>query len=357
MRIAIRILFLIAPWVCNAQDTTHLSLLFVGDIMQHESQIKSAYNPATDRYEYAPTFDGVKSVLSKADITIGNLELTLGGKPYTGYPQFSAPDELLPALRDAGFDVLVTANNHSMDRGRRGLERTLDRLDSMGIQHTGTFRDTLERLNEYPLVLERNGIRVALLNYTYGTNGIAVRPPNIVNRIDTVLIGRDIRKAASQADLTIVFFHWGDEYQPLPNEFQKKAASFCLSRGAKVVIGSHPHVLQPMTWNKETGEVVVYSLGNFVSGQRVRYRNGGAIVEVVVQKSGMTTRVSDVSYSLAWVYRASDSRRSFHLVPVGDGVDTVRVKGNVSRAMMKEFIDDSRSFLEKENVNVREKKR
>ncbi len=355
MRAAALILLIIAQ-AANAQDTTTVSLLFVGDIMQHESQMKAAYNDSTGVYEYAATFDPVKQILSRPDLTIGNLELTLAGKPYTGYPEFSAPDELLPVLRDVGFDVLVTANNHSVDKGRKGLDRTVRLLDSVGIRHTGTFRDTLEYLNEYPLILDRNGIRIALLNYTYGTNGIAVRSPNIVNLIDTLRIETDLRKAAYlKADASIVFFHWGDEYKSMPNDFQKKIAAFCLAKGAKAVIGSHPHVLQPMTWNQETDQLVVYSLGNFISGQRSRYRNGGAMVEVLLQRTASGTRIADVSYSLAWVYRAADRKKSFYMVPVVEGVDTVRVHGPNSRAAMKEFIDDARALLGKENVNVRER--
>lgn len=363
MKKAIVILFCIAPGHLRAQDTTAVSLLFVGDIMQHESQMKSAYDPVTGAYAYSETFAAIKDILSAPDLTIGNLELTFGGKPYTGYPQFSAPDELLPALRDAGFDVLVTANNHSMDRGRKGLERTVRLLDSIGLKHTGTFADTVEYLNEYPLMLEQHGIKIALLNYTYGTNGIAVRSPNMVNLIDTARITRDLRKASqSGSDLSIVFFHWGDEYQQLPNETQKRVAAFTLAHGAEVVIGSHPHVLQPMTWNQEAGQVVVYSLGNFISGQRPRYRNGGALVHLAIQKvksklGSTETRVVNVDYSLSWVYRATDARRTFQLIPVTDGVDSVRVQGSVSRTLMKEFIDDSRAFLERENVGVKERAR
>jgi len=356
----VKILTVFLFFVCGrsvlAQDTTAVSLLFVGDIMQHESQMKSAYDDSTGVYEYDSTFAPIKSSLLSADITIGNLELTLGGKPYTGYPAFSAPDELLSTLRDVGFDVLVTANNHSVDKGKKGLERTIRLLDSIGIRHTGTFRDTLEYLNEYPLILDKNNIRIALLNYTYGTNGIKVRPPNLVNLIDTLQIAADLDKAkAKHADVSIVYFHWGDEYTSMPNDFQKMLAVYCFSKGANLVIGSHPHVLQPMIWNKDTDQLVVYSLGNFISGQRARYKNGGAMVEVSLQKVDSKTRIASATYSLAWVYRASNKRRSFYLVPVTERTDTSRVHGPNSKLLMKEFIDDSRAFLQRENQGVTER--
>lgn len=350
------VLLLFGEQVAAAQDTTTVSLLFVGDIMQHESQMKSAYNDSTGAYEYDSTFAPIKSRLLAADITIGNLELTLGGKPYSGYPTFSAPDELLSTLCDVGFDVLVTANNHCMDKGKKGLERTIRLLDSTGIHHTGTFRDTLEYLNEYPLMLGRNGIRIALLNYTYGTNGIAVRSPNLVSLIDTVRIAAELDKAKAQhADVSIVFFHWGDEYKSMPNDFQKKLAAFCFSKGARLVIGSHPHVLQPMIWNQEADQLVAYSLGNFISGQRPRYRNGGAMLNVLLEKVDSTTRIANATYSLAWVYRASNKRRSFYILPVDEGVDSTRVRGSNSRLLMKEFIDDSRALFRRENRCVAER--
>ncbi len=346
-----------------AQDTLSVSLIFVGDIMQHESQMKAAYSSALDKYLYAPCFEFVKPILSAADLTIGNLELTLGGRPYSGYPQFSAPDELLTAIRDAGFDVLVTANNHSVDRGRAGLERTVQLLDSIGIQHTGTFRDTLEWLNDHPLVIQRNGIRLSLLNYTYGTNGIPVRAPNLVNQIDTVRIGLDLQKAATQGtDASIVFFHWGAEYVSAPSDTQKKLASFCLRNGVRIVIGSHPHVIQPMEWNRQTDQIVVYSLGNFISGQRVRYRNGGAMFHLNLRKiihgdGTSVLSVREATYSLVWVNRASDVRRSFQVLPVsGVGIDTTIVRSRTYRTLMEEFILDARTLLQRENKGIGERR-
>ncbi|HEX8060291.1 MAG TPA: CapA family protein, partial [Cyclobacteriaceae bacterium] len=158
----------------SAQDTTKLSLLFIGDIMQHDTQISAAFDPVTKKYNYNECFQNVKSVFESADMTIGNLELTLGGPPYKGYPAFSAPDDLIGALTWSGVDVLVTANNHCLDRGRKGLERTVAVLDTFGIPHTGTFVDSAHRAKTYPLLLGKNGFKISLLNYTYGTNGLAV---------------------------------------------------------------------------------------------------------------------------------------------------------------------------------------
>lgn len=330
-----------------AQDTVRLSLLFTGDIMQHDSQIAAAFDPTSGSYDYKPCFEYIKPLLSAPDLTIGNLELTFAGPPYKGYPQFSAPDALLDALKDAGFDALVTANNHCVDRGRRGLDRTIDLLDSLKIKHTGTFKDTLDWLNNYPLLLESKGFRLSLLNYTYGTNGLPVEFPNKVNRIDTAGIAADLVKAGAQhPDMIIVFMHWGTEYQSIPNDWQKSVADFCFRHGAAMVIGSHPHVLQPVDWRREQGRLVAYSLGNFVSGQRDRYRNGGMLLQVTLEKISGIARIKEVDYQLGYVHRGQDSRRTYRILPVATFEnDSTVVKLKSARESMIQFRDDSRVLL------------
>lgn len=342
------------------QDTTRLSVLFTGDIMQHDSQIAAAYIPEAKSYNYASCFNYVNPVLQSADLTIGNLEVTLGGTPYKGYPQFSAPDELATQLKISGFDVLVTANNHCVDRGRKGLERTIAVLDTLGLLHTGTFVDSLKRKSNYPLVIEKNGVLLSLLNYTYGTNGIPVVFPNVVNLIDTLQMKKDLASAREQkTDVIIVFMHWGNEYQSLPNSFQKKIASLCFREGAKVVIGAHPHVLQPMEWRKEHNQLIAYSLGNFVSGQRPRYRDGGAMLwvdfEKITNDSVSTTTISDAKYELQWIHKTSGSRSEFFILPVKQfEADTIVVNTPGARAALTTFKADSRALLEKHNINIRE---
>lgn len=345
-----------------AQDTTQLSLLFAGDIMGHDSQIASAYDAVTGKYDYASCFQFVKPYITAADLAIGNLELTLAGPPYKGYPEFSSPDALVHALKDIGFDVLVTANNHSADRGRKGIERTISMLDSLNILHTGTFADEVNRMNDYPLIIRKNGFTISLLNYTYGTNGIQVPQPNIVNLIDTVQIRKDLEKSTeARPDITIVFMHWGAEYQNMQSKQQERLAALCFQQGADMVIGSHPHVLQPMEWRKEENKLVVYSLGNFVSGQRDRYKNGGAMAYVELQKiryqeDSVVTSIDSAGYYLEWVYRTADDQKDYYILPVPsfendrEGI----IKDEASRLSLKTFAEDSRSLLKKHNVNFKE---
>ena len=346
----------------KGQDTTRLSLLFLGDIMQHDSQIADALDKATGTYDYRPCFQYVKPYIQSVDVAIGNLEVTLAGKPYKGYPQFSAPDELLLALKDMGMDVIVTANNHSVDRGKAGLERTITMLDSFNLSHTGTFRDKEEKDRNHPLMVERQGFKLAILNYTYGTNGLPVTRPNIVNMLDTATIRKDLIKAGElNADAIIVFPHWGGEYQSLPSKNQKAVADLCFRYGATLVIGAHPHVVQPMSWFKEKNQLVAYSLGNFVSGQRKRYTDGGAMIRIELEKVSFQdgssyTAIDTAGYILEWVYRTVDSRQDYFVIPVPSAEDNPAtfIRDLASRAAFETFISDSRSLFGKHNLNVAE---
>lgn len=355
-------LFILSACFVQAQDTTRLSLLFLGDIMQHDSQISAAYDPVNKRYDYIPCFQYIKPYIESADIAIGNLEVTLAGPPYKGYPQFSAPDELLIGLKDMGMDVLVTANNHCVDTGKKGLERTIDMLDSLKFPHTGTFKEAVDRLNDHPLLIEKDSFRISLLNYTYGTNGLPVTKPNIVNRLDTALIRQDLILAKAQKpDVIIVFVHWGEEYQSLPNAGQKRIAEFCFKHGAQMVIGAHPHVLQPMEWRKDKNQFLAYSLGNFVSGQRKRYTDGGAVLYMELEKikhkpDSAITRIDSAGYLLEWVYRTVDAKKKYYVVPapVAENDTTGIIKDAASKAAAKVFLDDSRALFKKHTIGVQE---
>jgi poly-gamma-glutamate synthesis protein (capsule biosynthesis protein) len=352
---------LIGSGKIRSQDTTRVSLIFFGDVMQHDSQIADAYNPTLKTYDYNPCFQFVKAYFESADFAIGNLELTLAGPPFKGYPQFSAPDQLARTLKGAGVDILVTANNHSVDRRKGGIDRTIQMLDSMNILHTGTFRDTVDRMNDYPLMISKNDIKIALLNYTYGTNGIPVPKDRVVNLIDTALMRKDLARAAELvADATIVFVHWGNEYQRSQSALQERLTEFCFNRGATLVIGSHPHVIQPMEWRKNENRMVVYSLGNFVSGQRDRYKNGGAMVRVELEKvnsdSSSMTKIDTAGYILQWVYRTVDTNKDYYVLPVQDFENdtTGFIKDSYSKSALKLFASDSRKLLNEKNVGVSE---
>jgi poly-gamma-glutamate capsule biosynthesis protein CapA/YwtB (metallophosphatase superfamily) len=341
-------------------DRNALSILFTGDIMQHIQQITSARDTTSDTWMYDSCFRYITPVISSADIAIANFEVTLGGKPYTGYPQFSAPDSLVPALQRAGIDVLATANNHSCDRGFKGIKRTVALLDSLQIIHTGTFSDENARDSLNPLILEKNGIILALLNYTYGTNGIPVPGPSMVNLIDTSQIRMDYEKARRKGvDEIIAFFHWGQEYLRDPDNSQRKLAAFCHRLGIRIVIGSHPHVIQPMEVLKDSlgniTEVTVFSLGNFISNQRDRFKNGGALFRITLTREEDQIQISNPEYILTWVHTPYRYGKIwFQVLPVLEFEGRKGYLSKTDSTKMAQFSEDSRAHLNTKNVNVPE---
>lgn len=261
------------------------SLLFAGDAMQHTAQLDAARR-AYGSYDYSEYFCEVDSYISAADYAVVNLETPLAGRPYSGYPCFNAPDSYAAALKDAGFDLFLTANNHTLDRGDRGLRRTISALDSLGLDHIGTYASLSRRLESIPFVKDINGFRVGFLNYTYGTNGINPGPDVVVDYIDTALIRRDVAMARkNDAEIVCVTIHWGEEYSLLPNKSQRQLADFIHSLGVELLIGSHPHVIQPMEMRYNPLDsldrsLTVYSLGNFISNMKTRDTRGGVMVKV-----------------------------------------------------------------------------
>jgi poly-gamma-glutamate capsule biosynthesis protein CapA/YwtB (metallophosphatase superfamily) len=339
-----------------------ISFLFTGDIMGHDEQIWSAENRETHLYEYDEVFKYIKPILSETDITISNFEVTLGGPPYTGYPQFSSPPSLAAACKNAGIDCMATANNHSADRGRKGIEGTINRLDSLGIPHTGTFLNQACRDSLYPLIIKRKGISIALLNYTFGTNGITVPEPVIVNILDKNIITEDLKKAKSKnPDITILFLHWGTEYDTVPSKAQTDLAQYFLSLGTDLVIGSHPHVIQKMVWAKDQAGgkdgIVVYSMGNFVSNQSKPKTDGGAIVRIEFTRSGNGYRISDAGYYLTWVYTPIvNYRKKFYIIPCSQFENSPDFFSKPAEyTKMKNFMMDARKLLYNQNINIRER--
>ena len=231
------------------QKDTTISMAVVGDIMCHSPNYKDAYNASTKKYDFSTFFPQIKSYISNADIAVGNLETTFAGgnKAYSGYPTFNSPPQLAKDVQDLGIDVLTTSNNHSMDSGYNGLINTIDTLDDLGISHTGTFKS--EEDKNKILIKDVNGVKIAFLSYTYGTNGIAIPKGKeyCINLIDKDLIKKQLESAKAQnPDVICVSMHWGIEYKLQPNTEQTDIADYHFENGADIILGSHPHVLEPM---------------------------------------------------------------------------------------------------------------
>lgn len=276
------------------QKDVTINMAVIGDIMCHTTNFYDAYNKETDTYDFSKVFVDIKDYIQSADISIGNLETTFAGEDigYTGYPTFNTPEELAQNLTDLGLDVVSTANNHSLDKRYNGLVSTLDELDRVGLSHTGTYRSKEEQ--DTILTKDVNGIKFAFLSFTYGTNGIPVPKGKefCVNLIDEELILDQISKAkALNPDIICVNMHWGDEYKLKQNSTQEKLADLLFKNGVDIILGSHPHVLEPMekrTITLEDGTTkdgfVIYSLGNFMSGQVIENTRDSIILNLQITK-------------------------------------------------------------------------
>jgi poly-gamma-glutamate synthesis protein (capsule biosynthesis protein) len=331
----------------------------MGDIMGHDSQIASALQ-ADSSYDYNEVFAYLKNEISEVDVAIANLEVTLAGPPFKGYPQFSSPDALAVAAKKAGIDIFGTANNHSVDRGKSGLIRTIHVLDSLELKHTGTFVSLEEKEATSPLFIEQNGFKIALLNYTYGTNGIPVPSPTIVNLIDYASIKAEIDLAKSNnPDKIIMYIHWGTEYEHHPNKNQADIADFCFKNGVNYIIGNHPHVIQKSEWLQDSlkdERFITWSLGNFISNQRKQYTDGGQMIKLVLEKQNNEVIIKESGYLLTWVYTPTvDNKKHFHILPCAKfelQPDFFTLEEDFNK--MKIFIGDSRNLLNTHNIAVRE---
>lgn len=266
-------------------------LLFVGDAMQHQGQLDAAKAAGGGtRYDYSDCFTFIAPAITEADYAVCNLEVPLGGgTDYSGYPCFSAPDSYVQALKDAGFDMFLTANNHCLDRRDRGARRTITALDSLGVDHIGTYLNQQDRLEKVPFIKNINGIKFGFLNYTYGTNGIEPADGVEVALIDKKRMADEIKLTREAgAEIVVVTIHWGVEYVLLQNHNQENIADFLVDQGVDLIIGGHPHVIQPMKVvrnEKENKDVlVVYSLGNFISNMKTADTRGGALVRARVER-------------------------------------------------------------------------
>ncbi len=326
----------------SESETTEITISTVGDIMAHDEQYWGAYVEETDSYDFKPVFEHVKPYLEEADLAIGNFETTVAGEDrgYTGYPLFNTPDEIVEGVDYAGFDALVTANNHSLDMGAQGVERTVQMLEEADMDVVGTYEEAPEQRH---VIKDVEGVKVALLAFTESMNGMdgPYSDEEIYNMID-VMSEENLTEAIDAAkeddpDIILTYMHWGSEYVEEPGDSQKHYAQFLADQGVDLIIGSHPHVLQRGE-NIESSDggheaFVAYSLGNFVSNQRLETigedfqpNEDGVIMNFDIEKdtaSGETT-VTDIHYTPTWVYRHSETDErpfDYEILPVEDFQD------------------------------------
>lgn len=314
------------------QEIHSIHIAAVGDLLIHDR----VYNEAkTDKgYNFLPMLEEVQQYLEEPAITIANQETITGGSAIglSSYPKFNSPLELADNLKDAGIDVLTLANNHTLDRGEVAIQNAISYYEKIGMEYTGSYKSKEDK--ERIRVIETDEqISVAFLSYTYGTNGMEIPEGKdyLVNIIDRQQIKKDVTKARTLADIVITSYHFGDEYERYPNNAQKDLAQFSADIGVDVVIGHHPHVLQPIEWiegNNGDRTLVAYSLGNFLSGQDQLYRRIGGIfqfeIEKTVKGNEEFVQVLHPSFLPTFVnYDLLDGRmKNFSVIPLSERSDS-----------------------------------
>jgi poly-gamma-glutamate synthesis protein (capsule biosynthesis protein) len=357
------------PIVPEAKPNVIVNIKATGDIMFHPSQLDGAYNSATNKYDFHNSFKAVKEILSAADIAIANFEGTTAGNQvyaYQGYPLFNAPDEVLDAIKEAGFDILSTANNHSLDTRKAGIIRTVQQINARGMDTIGTY---IEKPQSRVLIKEVKGIKMAFLSYTEMVNGLesVLSPADLdvmINIINETKISEDIAYAKSQnADIIIAYLHWGDEYARVQAERQEILADKLFSEGVDIILGSHPHVIQPAQKLEYEGKTkfVAYSMGNFLSNQRIetlvpygmseevsKYTEDGVIVDINIEKNGETGEVSvkDISYIPLWVYKGTteDGGTEHVVYPIMQYIESSELNENAKVRMQRSLSDTSKQM-------------
>jgi poly-gamma-glutamate synthesis protein (capsule biosynthesis protein) len=298
-----------------------ITLGAIGDILIHDKIYKDAFNGAT--YRFDPMFENVKPLLEKTDILTANQESKLGGLALglSGYPMFNSPYEVADALVHTGVDIVSTANNHTLDKGEKGIRSEAHYLESIGLPHVGSFLD--EKDHQNLRILNKNGIKLAFLSYTYGTNGIPVPGGKefLVNLINRETMKKEIHRAKKHADVIVMSIHWGNEYKRMPTSDQKDLADFLANEGVDILFGSHPHVLQPMEWIKTADgrkTFVIYSLGNFISAQHGDYKDIGGLATIDITKhvsnKGNSIELSNPVFNPTYV--SSKKNHIFRVVPL-----------------------------------------
>ena len=311
----------------------------LGDVLCHNTQYWDAYIKETDTYDFSYVFENVKEYTKAGDVTIANLETSFADAPYSNYPTFNSPASLATALKNIGVDIITTAGNHCLDKGYKGLTETIDVLDENKLEHLGTYKS--EEDQQKLFVKDINGAQVAFIDYTYGTNGIPIPTGKeyCVNVIDKAKIKAEIEKAKeAKVDVIIACMHWGEEYHTKPVQAQEDLADFLFQNGVDIIIGNHPHVIEPF----ETREVtmpdgtkkqcfVAYALGNFTADQRdVNTRDSIIINLKVTKKADGTVSIDNADYIPLYIYKnPSLSLKKFVIIDLKksiaayeDGTDT-----------------------------------
>lgn len=351
------------------EDANKASLLAVGDTMVYNSQLTAQYDVSSAKYNFNNNFEYVKKYVEEADYSMVNLETTLTGNKvyrYSSSPKFNSPDELADGLKYAGFDLISTANNHAYDKGYLSIKNTLATLKDKNFDVVGTRENSDERF----IVKEINGINVGVTSYSYGRiigdnkylNDVKISDEykNSINIFDSTSVDRAFNninytlKNMKDTDLQVVYLHWGDKYSLKENTFQKKLAQKLCDAGVDVIIGSHPHVVQPVTTIKSSDNkhetVVAYSLGNFLSNQSrdqfSQYTEDSLMLNIDISKSnGGDAKVDKVTCIPTWLnkyYNSKTAKYVYEIIPIASKSELDKID-NLSESKLKKSYKNTAS--------------
>ena len=302
-----------------------LRIVFIGDVMSHGPQVSAALRSGGNRnnpadFDYSSYFRHVKDRFDAADFVVANMEFPLGVTPYSGYPQFSAPQSIAYEAVRSGIDLLLTANNHICDKGRAGMDSTYAVYSRLGVPFTGFYRSAGEEYENNPMLIDIGGFRVAFINFTYGTNGLPVPSPYRVNLLDETHVKEVVGRARSRgADLIVALPHWGVEYQLDCNAGQQRWVDLLYQEGVDAVVGAHPHVVQKTVF--EPPHATAYSLGNFISNQSDPYTQIGMLYEmVVVRDAEGRIAIADAFPTYLWCSRHGMLEQNYTVIPILDWI-------------------------------------
>lgn len=335
------------------------SIVAVGDNLIHNTLI-SAGQQEDGTYDYNSFYEDIKPYIEPADIAIINQETMLGGdiKEYSGYPMFNTPWEVGEAAINAGFDVFTCATNHSMDVGSAGIKKECEFFAKHPeVIHTGTY--TSEEDYNKIAYKEVNGIKFAFLNYTYGTNGISIPSDKqyLIKMLTEENVRKDIKQARKNADVVIVLPHWGTENSHDISDQQKKYCKIFSELGVDIVIGTHPHVLQPVEWitNEETGKkmLVYYSIGNFISHQVNLNQMCGGMAEITVERKNGEIEITSAKLApIIDFYTKSGSKYKFSVYKISDYNNDLASQQAQNGATVEYFTKLSKQIINEEFLDL-----
>ena len=297
-----------------------IRLTAAGDLLIHDACIRSAYNDADKRYDFKPMFQYVKSYIQGSDIAICNLETTISGihHGYSGYPEFNAPEELLDAVSDCGFTIVSTANNHAVDYGEKGILATISAIRKRNLLAAGTSDTADPSLRN--IILDFDFVKIGVNSYTYGTNEHPVPSDKkwLINMIDFDLIQSDIENMRQRgADIIVTGLHAGEEYLTMPDIDQVTYVKKLRDLGVDIILGNHPHIVQPSIEDPSGKFFIIYSIGNFLSNQREPLRDTGVILDFEISEISDTWKIERIKYHPTYVHRwEQNGRFEFRIIPL-----------------------------------------